>query len=74
MDYAIKNIQTLLEKNMPMFGICLGHQLLSLANGATTEKMTVGHHGRDCMVVGLTTTCVISAYYHLSCEFEPLSW
>ena len=32
------------------------------------------HHGRDCMVVGFTTTCAISAYHHQSCEFEPCSW
>jgi len=46
-DYAIDNIQILLEKDMPMFGICLGHQLLSLANGAKTEKMKFGHHGAN---------------------------
>ncbi|SMN01116.1 Carbamoyl-phosphate synthase small chain [uncultured Candidatus Thioglobus sp.] len=46
-DYAINNIKILLEKNIPMFGICLGHQLLSLASGACTEKMTVGHHGAN---------------------------
>ncbi len=45
--YAVKNIRILLEKNMPMFGICLGHQLLSLASGASTEKMAVGHHGAN---------------------------
>ncbi|WXU00313.1 MAG: Carbamoyl-phosphate synthase small chain [Catillopecten margaritatus gill symbiont] len=46
-DYAIKNIQTLLEKDMPIFGICLGHQLLSLACGASSEKMKFGHHGAN---------------------------
>lgn len=46
-DYAIDNIQTLLEKDMPLFGICLGHQLLSLASGAKTEKMKFGHHGAN---------------------------
>jgi carbamoyl-phosphate synthase small subunit len=46
-DYAISSIQTLLEKNMPIFGICLGHQLLSLASGAKTEKMKFGHHGAN---------------------------
>ena len=46
-DYAINNIKTLLEKNMPIFGICLGHQLLSLASGAKTEKMKFGHHGAN---------------------------
>ena len=46
-DYAIESIQTLLEKDMPLFGICLGHQLLSLASGAKTEKMKFGHHGAN---------------------------
>ena len=32
------------------------------------------HHGRDRMVAGFTTTCAISAHYHLSCEFEPCLW
>lgn len=45
--YAIKNIQELLEKNIPMFGICLGFQLLGLACGAMTEKMKFGHHGAN---------------------------
>lgn len=44
-SYAIKNIQVLLEKNIPLFGICLGFQLLALASGAATEKMKFGHHG-----------------------------
>lgn len=43
--YAIKSIQEFLEKNIPLFGICLGFQLLALACGATTEKMKFGHHG-----------------------------
>ena len=46
-DYAIQNIKELLEKNIPIFGICLGHQLLSLASGARTEKMKFGHHGAN---------------------------
>lgn len=43
--YAIKHIQEFLEINIPLFGICLGFQLLALACGATTEKMKFGHHG-----------------------------
>ncbi|MBE8189616.1 MAG: glutamine-hydrolyzing carbamoyl-phosphate synthase small subunit [Candidatus Thioglobus sp.] len=46
-NYAIKSIQTLLQKDIPMFGICLGHQLLSLASGAKTQKMKFGHHGAN---------------------------
>lgn len=45
--YAIAAIQELLEKNIPMFGICLGHQLLGLASGARTIKMKFGHHGAN---------------------------
>jgi len=46
-DYAIQAIQQVLEKQLPVFGICLGHQLLSLASGATTIKMKFGHHGAN---------------------------
>ncbi|MDN3640903.1 glutamine-hydrolyzing carbamoyl-phosphate synthase small subunit [Simiduia curdlanivorans] len=44
-DYAISAIQSLLETDIPVFGICLGHQLLALASGAKTLKMKFGHHG-----------------------------
>ncbi|MEJ2681418.1 MAG: glutamine-hydrolyzing carbamoyl-phosphate synthase small subunit [Gammaproteobacteria bacterium] len=44
---AIKTIETLLQKRVPLFGICLGHQLLALASGARTEKMKFGHHGAN---------------------------
>ena len=46
-DYAIKSIQYFLDKGIPLFGICLGHQLLALACGAKTEKMKFGHHGAN---------------------------
>lgn len=45
--YAISAIQTILEQKIPVFGICLGHQLLALACGAKTEKMKFGHHGAN---------------------------
>ncbi len=46
-DYAITTIAALLETGLPMFGICLGHQLLALASGASTVKMKFGHHGAN---------------------------
>jgi len=46
-SYAIEAIKTLLEAKMPLFGICLGHQLLGLAAGARTVKMKFGHHGAN---------------------------
>ncbi|TVM05710.1 MAG: glutamine-hydrolyzing carbamoyl-phosphate synthase small subunit [Halomonas sp.] len=46
-DYAIKAIQEVLETEIPVFGICLGHQLLALASGARTIKMSHGHHGAN---------------------------
>jgi len=46
-DYAIDAIRTFLEKKIPTFGICLGHQLLGLASGANTMKMGHGHHGAN---------------------------
>jgi len=58
-DYAISSIQTLLEKNTPIFGICLGHQLLSLASGAKTQKMKFGHHGANHPVQDLNTKQVM---------------
>jgi carbamoyl-phosphate synthase small subunit len=46
-DYAIEAIRELLVSGLPLFGICLGHQLLSLAAGARTVKMKFGHHGAN---------------------------
>jgi len=46
-DYAISAIRTLVDKGIPVFGICLGHQLLALASGAKTLKMKFGHHGAN---------------------------
>jgi carbamoyl-phosphate synthase small subunit len=46
-DYAIEAITEILKTELPVFGICLGHQLLALASGAQTEKMKFGHHGAN---------------------------
>jgi len=46
-DYAIHAIRVLVDKAIPVFGICLGHQLLALASGAKTVKMKFGHHGAN---------------------------
>lgn len=54
-DYAIKAIREILETDTPVFGICLGHQLLALASGARTVKMNHGHHGANHPVQDLDT-------------------
>ena len=53
--YAVPTIKTLLDTGKPVFGICLGHQLLGLALGGTTAKMHQGHHGTNHPVQDLTT-------------------
>ncbi len=54
-NYAIRAIQEFLDAGTPIFGICLGHQLLALAAGAKTEKMKFGHHGANHPVQDLKT-------------------
>lgn len=58
-DYAISAIKTLLETHIPIFGICLGHQLLGLASGAKTMKMKFGHHGANHPVKDLEQNTVL---------------
>lgn len=53
--YAVPTIRTLLDKNVPTFGICLGHQLLGLALGGKTQKMPLGHRGANHPVQDLAT-------------------
>lgn len=58
-DYAIKAIREVLETDIPVFGICLGHQLLALASGAKTLKMGHGHHGANHPVQNLADGSVL---------------
>ncbi|BAO60212.1 glutamine-hydrolyzing carbamoyl-phosphate synthase small subunit [Pseudomonas protegens] len=58
-DYAIKAIKEILETEIPVFGICLGHQLLALASGAKTLKMGHGHHGANHPVQDLDSGVVM---------------
>ncbi|MBT9097194.1 glutamine-hydrolyzing carbamoyl-phosphate synthase small subunit [Methylovulum psychrotolerans] len=63
--YAIDAIRDILATKIPVFGICLGHQLLALASGAKTEKMKFGHHGANHPVQNLATGHVmISSQNH----------
>jgi carbamoyl-phosphate synthase small subunit len=54
-DYAIDAIRTFVDRKLPTYGICLGHQLLGLAVGAQTQKMKFGHHGANHPVIDLDT-------------------
>ncbi|MGS2723705.1 glutamine-hydrolyzing carbamoyl-phosphate synthase small subunit [Porticoccus sp. GXU_MW_L64] len=58
-DYAIAAIQEILQTEIPVFGICLGHQLLALASGAQTVKMKFGHHGANHPVQNLDDNTVL---------------
>ncbi len=64
-DYAIRAIAEIVETGMPVFGICLGHQLLGLASGAKTVKMKFGHHGANHPVQDIERgTVMISSQNH----------
>ena len=54
-EYAVPEIKKLVDSGLPVFGICLGHQMLGLALGATTNKMHQGHHGANHPVKDFTT-------------------
>ncbi len=65
LDYAISTIAELIDSGVPIFGICLGHQLLSLACGARTVKMPFGHHGANHPIKSLASNRVmISSQNH----------
>ncbi len=64
-DYAIEAISELLKTDIPLFGICLGHQLLALASGAKTAKMKFGHHGANHPVEDIANkTVMITSQNH----------
>ena len=70
-DYAIQAIKDVLETEIPVFGICLGHQLLALASGARTMKMGHGHHGANHPVQDLDSGVVmITSQNHGFCADE----
>ncbi len=58
-DYAISATRTLIESGLPVFGICLGHQIMALASGAKTLKMKFGHHGANHPVKDLDSGRVV---------------
>ncbi|WP_257658979.1 glutamine-hydrolyzing carbamoyl-phosphate synthase small subunit [Parapedobacter lycopersici] len=65
MDYAVQTVKEIQESNKPMFGICLGHQLLALANGVRTEKMFNGHRGINHPVKNIIAdSCEITSQNH----------
>lgn len=71
-DYAIAAIKEIVDKGVPVFGICLGHQLLALASGAKTCKMKFGHHGANHPVQDLAAgTVMITSQNHGFAVEEP---
>ena len=73
-DYAIEAIRELLESTrIPMFGICLGHQLMGLASGARTVKMKFGHHGANHPVRDLDTGQVVITSQNHGFAVDPSS-
>ena len=71
--YAIPIVRKLIEKKIPIFGICLGHQILSLALGAKTKKMSLGHRGANHPVKDLTTNKVEITSQNHGFEVDPKS-
>ena len=77
-DYAIAAIRKLFQAKIPVFGICLGFQLLALASGGQTRKMKFGHHGANHPVIDLIQNRVmITSQNHGFCVDEetlPPCW
>jgi len=74
-EYAIDNIKNLLSKKVPIFGICLGFQLMCLASGAKTYKMKFGHHGANHPVIDVETKKVFitSQNHGFAVDIDSLS-
>jgi carbamoyl-phosphate synthase small subunit len=72
-DYAIAAIRVFLEKKLPTFGICLGHQLMALASGGKTMKMKFGHHGANHPVKDLETGQVLITSQNHGFAADPAS-
>ena len=73
-DYAINAVREFVEKSIPLFGICLGYQILALACGARTIKMRLGHHGANHPVQEISQgTVLITSQNHGFAVDEGLS-
>ena len=72
-DYAIAAIRVFLERKLPTFGICLGHQLMALAAGGRTMKMKFGHHGANHPVKDLETGQVLITSQNHGFAADPAS-
>ena len=72
--YAIDALRTFIDRKVPFFGICLGHQLLGLAAGARTVKMKFGHHGANHPVKDLDTgrVCITSQNHGFAVDAASL--
>ena len=73
-DYAIEAVRALVASGKPIFGICLGHQILALASGAKTFKMKFGHHGANHPVKDLDSgrVCITSQNHGFAVDASSL--
>ncbi|MBA3596507.1 MAG: glutamine-hydrolyzing carbamoyl-phosphate synthase small subunit [Methylibium sp.] len=73
-DYAIESTRELIERSLPTFGICLGHQIMALASGAKTFKMKFGHHGANHPVKDLDNgrVCITSQNHGFAVDESTL--